>query len=53
MREDTKVRPYKNSFTLSLFQREGILGAVYMGHFEEKGSGDLKRRSEKKYTLAG
>jgi len=22
MREDTKVRPYKNSFTLSLFQRE-------------------------------
>ena len=61
MRADTQFRPYKNTLTLALSQREseflgnplpegeGSLGVVFIDHFEEVRTGGQK----KKYALAG
>ncbi len=44
MRADTKVRPFKKfSHPCPLPEGEGILEMVFIDHFEEKRTGDLKK----------
>ncbi len=47
MRADTQVRPDKNSLTLALSQREREWRVIFIDHFEEMQTGDLKKTEKK------